>query len=414
LPPSGDIPPGLAPSVPPPPAPGAGGPAGAPARPGPRDPSFLTRFLLQLADTRPNPWIGLAVASLLLLAATGLRASLAPFFGTHARLIYFCPILMACGWLWGIRIGAFAAVLSLILGNFFFLPGALTKSLEDPQQLGEYLIYLLVGIVLAALASGSRTLLIRVRDSERGAAQLSQQQAAHLDRVVRERTSELAEAVEQLEAFSAGVAHDFRGPLRTISNYAEIIETEHGHELSDETRGMLRRILVSAERLNQLMADLLDYSRISLGEVALAPLPIEEALVPFLQDEELKKASIELVHPLGSVQANAAAFHQILANLLGNAVKFVRPGVPPRIKVWSERRGPVLRLWIEDNGIGIARADMPHIFDVFERLHAHETYPGTGIGLAMVRKAVHRMKGKVGVESEPGQGSRFWIELPVG
>ncbi len=104
---------------------------------------------------------------------------------------------------------------------------------------------------------------------------------------------------------------------------------------------------------------------------------------------------------------------QVIDNLLANARKFVRPGEQPRIVVEAERRGDWVRLWVEDHGIGIAPEHQERIFRVFERLHGIETYPGTGIGLAIVKKGVERMGGRAGVESAPDSGSRFWIELPA-
>jgi signal transduction histidine kinase len=105
---------------------------------------------------------------------------------------------------------------------------------------------------------------------------------------------------------------------------------------------------------------------------------------------------------------------QVFSNLLSNAMKFVAPGVPPRVRVRSNDLGDRVRLWVEDNGIGIPPEYLARIFGVFERLHKQEEYPGTGIGLAIVRKAIDRMGGSTGVESEPGKGSKFWIELPKG
>src|SRR5207244_1419981 len=116
---------------------------------------------------------------------------------------------------------------------------------------------------------------------------------------------------------------------------------------------------------------------------------------------------------LTTVQGNPALLDQVLTNLLSNAVKFVAPGVRPRVTVRSERRDGRVLLWVEDNGIGIAAEFREQIFGIFQRLNREEDYPGTGIGLAIVRKAMERMGGKVGVESTPDQGSRFWIELPV-
>ena len=105
---------------------------------------------------------------------------------------------------------------------------------------------------------------------------------------------------------------------------------------------------------------------------------------------------------------------QIVSNLVSNAVKFVASGNTPNVTLWAEERGAFVRLWVEDNGIGIAPEYQGRIFRIFERLHGIETYPGTGIGLAIVEKAVHRLGGRTGVESALGQGSKFWVELKKG
>jgi len=125
-----------------------------------------------------------------------------------------------------------------------------------------------------------------------------------------------------------------------------------------------------------------------------------------------KDATIQVTTSLPAVYAHQTVLIQALTNLFANAVKFVAPGVPPKINVYAEQRDGSTRLWVEDNGIGIPAEYQERVFGIFERLHAGDTYPGTGIGLAIVRKSVERMGGKVGVESSAGKGSRFWIELP--
>ena len=123
-------------------------------------------------------------------------------------------------------------------------------------------------------------------------------------------------------------------------------------------------------------------------------------------------AEVSVEAPLADVTGHRATLIQVVANLLGNAFKFVAPGVAPRVRVRAEAREGSVRLWVEDNGIGIPPEHHERIFRVFERLHGIEAYPGTGVGLAIVRRAVARMGGRVGLESAPGRGSAFWIELP--
>ncbi len=113
------------------------------------------------------------------------------------------------------------------------------------------------------------------------------------------------------------------------------------------------------------------------------------------------------------VTANDKLLEQILINLFDNAAKFVMPGSLPHIRIWAERRASNVRLWIQDNGIGIDPKYHERLFQPFERLHDNETYPGNGIGLAIVREGMERMGGKAGIESQPGTGSRFWLLFPI-
>ena len=167
--------------------------------------------------------------------------------------------------------------------------------------------------------------------------------------------------------------------------------------------------------MDVLIQDLLAYSRLVRAEVTLDPVShetvVDEARGALELEVKERGGEIVVDRPLGRVLAHRAVLGQIVTNLLANAVKFTRPDAPPRVRVRGERERGRVRLWVEDNGIGIAPEHHERIFRAFERLHGMQQYPGTGIGLAIVQKGAVRLGGQAGVESEPGAGSRFWVEL---
>ncbi|MCK5232171.1 MAG: PAS domain S-box protein, partial [Desulfobulbaceae bacterium] len=238
----------------------------------------------------------------------------------------------------------------------------------------------------------------------------------HLEELVEERTKALKESIAEMEAFSYSVSHDLRAPLRGMQGFAQALMEDYAEKLNTVGKDYGRRIVDAAQRMETLINDLLTYSRLSRAEIHLTPLNlgkiVEEVLVQLDAEIEEKGAKITLDRPLPAVTGHHATLLQAVTNLVGNALKFVAPKVRPRIHIHAEEGDKHIRLLVKDNGIGIAPEHHERIFRVFERLHGIETYPGTGIGLAVVRKGVMRMGGKCGVESAPGRGSGFWIELP--
>ena len=236
------------------------------------------------------------------------------------------------------------------------------------------------------------------------------------DRVL-DRTRSLQETVQDLDSFAYTVAHDLRAPLRAVHSFGEILLEECAPKLSETERKYLVEMVRAGARMDNLISDLLAYSRISRQDIPISPLDLGSLVDGILIDmrDELadRKATVDIVRPLPRVAGHAVTLGQAILNLIANAIKFVLPGNTPHVRIWSERQ-PFgrIRLWVEDNGIGIAADHQGRLFKVFERLHGREEYPGTGIGLAIVRRAVERMRGSTGLVSEPGKGSKFWIELP--
>jgi len=240
---------------------------------------------------------------------------------------------------------------------------------------------------------------------------------ADLERRVRERTEELEGAMRDLESFSYTVAHDLRAPLRAMKGFAELVLEEAVERLGPQERDYLRRVVESAGRMDALVHDLLAYSRLGRVGAATESVGLDELIDEIVEQmtQELKDHRPEFVVERGipDVLGHPESLRQVMTNLLSNAVKFVFPGASPHIRISAQTRDSWVRLTVEDNGIGIAPEYHERIFHVFERLHRPELYPGTGIGLAIVRRAIDKMGGRVGVDSQLGKGSRFWFELPL-
>lgn len=231
-----------------------------------------------------------------------------------------------------------------------------------------------------------------------------------------ERTGELQEANSALEAFTYSVSHDLRAPLRAMWGFANALAEDYKDKLDGTGQQYASAVVDAAQRMDSLIEDLLAYSRLSRVEMQLGAVRVEDAVRDALKQVEPDVASsgaeIEILEPLSFVKAHYPTLVQVLTNLFSNSLKFVQPGVRPKLRVFTQATNSTVQVCVEDNGIGVASEHHKRIFQPFERLHGVESYPGTGIGLAVVRKGVERMGGRVGVESELSRGSKFWIELP--
>ncbi len=238
--------------------------------------------------------------------------------------------------------------------------------------------------------------------------------AVELEATVAERTAQLRETIGELEAFSYSISHDMRAPLRAMRGFAEILLEKYSAQLDAEGINYLERIHVAAGRLDSLIQDVLTYTRVLHAEVKIETVDLDALIrqvigtYPQLQKNDVE---IQIEGVLPKVLGGEASLAQCITNLFSNAVKFVAPKTSPRVKVRAEAIASDIRLWVEDNGVGIAPNDQVRIFKMFERVNRATAYEGTGMGLTIVQKAVERMGGQMGVESEVGQGSKFWIQL---
>lgn len=236
--------------------------------------------------------------------------------------------------------------------------------------------------------------------------------------VTRQKAEEaLQESNSALEAFSYSVSHDLRAPIRAMQGFANVLLEDYANKLDEMGKECASRIVNAAERMDLLVHDLLIYSRLGHTALDLSKVSLHEVVLEAIgqleQDLKNRRAVVDVKEPLPDVRAHGTTLTQVLANLIGNATKFVAPEIKPRVKVWAESEADQVTIRVKDNGIGISPENQTHIFRVFERLHGSDDFPGTGLGLAIVRKGVERMGGDVGVESEVGKGSCFWVKLPL-
>ncbi len=243
------------------------------------------------------------------------------------------------------------------------------------------------------------------------------QYARELETRVEERTADLRQSIQSLEGFLYHVAHDLRAPLRAVEGLIALLIRNHAPDFDDTGRDYARRAAAAATRMDQLIQDLLEYGRVSkmdvpVVDVDLGP-PLEQVFAQLAGTIQASRAQIQVDRPLPPVSARQNMLETVFHNLIENALKFVAPGVAPRIHIWAESEESLVRVWMEDNGIGIEPEHQERVFRVFERLETEEeSFRGTGIGLAIVAKVMERMRGRVGVHSQPGTGSRFWLEFP--
>ena len=218
----------------------------------------------------------------------------------------------------------------------------------------------------------------------------------------------------ELEAFSYSVSHDLRSPLRAIEGFTDIVLTDFKEQLPEQVVELLGNVALSATRMNRLVEDLLNYGRLGRIEIESAPVSIAAAVkeASVQVDAALRDKIKTSIDPSLKVFANMAMLTQALLNLINNGLKFYPPGQTPYVEVSARREGPNIMIEVCDEGIGIAPQHQERIFQVFERLHSQDMYPGTGIGLAIVKRGIQRLGGTVMLESEPGKGSRFYISLP--
>lgn len=228
--------------------------------------------------------------------------------------------------------------------------------------------------------------------------------------------AELVRSNEELEQFAYVASHDLQEPLRKIQAFGDLLRLEHAPALVDEAQGYIEIMRSAAARMQNLINDLLAYSRVSTQAKSFAAVDLGQVVAEVISDlepsTEESGARIECEN-LPSLEADPLQMRALFQNLVGNAVKYRREGVVPRVRIYARDGGGDTReIVVEDNGIGFASKHAERIFGVFQRLHGRDKYAGTGIGLAICQRIVDRHRGTISARGEPGEGAVFTVTLP--
>ena len=245
----------------------------------------------------------------------------------------------------------------------------------------------------------------------------TRQNAVELERRVEERTRELESKNKDLEDFNYSVSHDLKSPLRGISGFTSILLSDYSSRLDQTGLSYLKNIMAASSRMNTLIEDLLNYTRSERHEIINTEIDLpnffDGLLLYFQKDIQSRKIIVEKEFQCQKIIADREALTIIFRNLLDNAIKFTDKVDAPKIRLSSEIADGDCVIAVSDNGIGFKIQFHDKIFELFQRLHLNEDYPGTGIGLALVKKSVLRLGGKIYASSEPGIGANFFVDIPV-
>jgi light-regulated signal transduction histidine kinase (bacteriophytochrome) len=239
---------------------------------------------------------------------------------------------------------------------------------------------------------------------------------ATMNTTLERRAAELARSNDELDQFASIASHDLQEPLRKVRTFTERVTVMESEHLTAQGRDYLQRANAAAERMQNLIEDLLRFSRVSTNARPFAFVDLaavtREVLVD-LETEVERCGAVVRVGDLPAISGDAMQLRQLIQNLVSNALKFRRAGVAPEVAIDAVVAAQTATITVRDNGIGFDPQYSRRIFRVFERLNGRGEYPGTGIGLALCRKIVERHGGAVAADSEPGVGSMFTVTLPV-
>jgi signal transduction histidine kinase len=355
--------------------------------------------------------------------ATAIRIAMAGMVGSAVPFITYFVATLILAWFRGFWPAALNVALSVLAGAYFVLPTAGTERFPWGKSENAAIAgFAGASLVVSILLDSQRRTLIRARKAEQSQAAIARQNA---DLLAQARRSEdelritnegLRRANRDLEMFAYSASHDLREPLRTINISAELIERKVGGQLQGIEAEFLSHLKAATRRMDVLLQDLLTYSRAT--KIANGPSPAVDAsqvladVLASLRGQIDSAGAIITAEALPTVEIHESSLAQIFQNLINNAVKYRRKEIP-RVHIRAQEQNGDCIFSVADNGLGIDREYRDQIFGLFKRLHGHDEYPGSGMGLAISKRVVEQYGGSIWLEqSEPGRGSTFCFSIP--
>jgi signal transduction histidine kinase len=331
----------------------------------------------------------------------------------------FIIIVLLCASFWGTRPAIFAAIISILSLAYFFLKPIYSFQVSDPKDWFIIVMFFITAIVAGNLytrAKGREEAEFAKKEIENLYKDLQKEndERKQIEMDLRARTDELTRSNEELEQFAYVASHDLQEPLRLVASFSQLLALHYKGKLDEEADKYIEYIVEAALRMQQLILDLLDYSRITTRGKEFAPVNSENVLNEAILNLKVvigENNAIISHEPLPTIMGDYSQLVQLFQNLLSNAIKFCGDD-QPNINISAEIEGDNWVFQVKDNGIGIEPQYHKRIFEVFERLHERSEYSGTGIGLAISKNIVERHGGRIWVESELNKGSTFYFTIP--
>jgi signal transduction histidine kinase len=237
-----------------------------------------------------------------------------------------------------------------------------------------------------------------------------------LEQRVIERTYQLEAANKELEAFTYSVSHDLRAPLRAVDGFSKFVLEDYENKLDSEGKRLLNLIRTNIQKMDQLITDLLALSRVTRGELSFSGIDMTQMAISIFKESAAPDVTDKIsltVDPLPEGYADPTYMRQVWTNLIANAIKFSSKKKKPVIKIGGSKENGFNVYFVKDNGVGFNPEYTHKLFGVFQRLHKSDDFEGTGVGLAIIQRIIHRHGGKVWAEGEEGKGATFYFSLPV-